>query len=760
MGLFGGYVTTVGTAVSRVIEDKMLPNSVLTGLMKSIYSGDSNASNAAYIIDEVMHSIGMKANRMYDYGKNKYPYGLPSGQVTNASFGKEEVQAVLDSLEGSSVLIDYCRYGAPNLLHQAWKYISEHSGYVSSTNRILSLEDPVMRPEVYLYDIEIDVPKNYVQTINPMTVELWGLPATAGRTASREVLDGAMASTAAMSLIHESGVSVPTATIVYEWGLNTWNPPSGSSDGYFAMKYTKDKFTFPIPLVGQDKEYFHVKYSVNGENKYFMYEHGSGGYPTLDAVHPSSAITTGTYFPFTYFRYNKITENKDTSTEAYKAGKKMCDYLGMDFDTVCDAIDENPDIKDVEQAMLVMAVPADSRNPMELDYLWRFFDNWFSNSPGQFRSPQQLELLNLAGRDVLDMSRNSIVIQDKRFKLAITNDGIFKTTVFQSGVPGTVTLEFKTHEYFETIFNRATDDYEDKERVINYHVYTRQKTESVAEQILVADLKTMYYIWNEYAFTGDEDDDTLLIPIDCALTDSYSLTKREKLYSRSLHYVFNSRVKTKLKWYQSVFFQMLLFIVAAVISIFTGPETMAAYGAVATTATSMIAYILVTAAMNFFISMAVTEAYTMVASALGADVAAVIAIVLAVLGMVDILRSGSISGAPFAQDLLRASSGLVSATQRTLQEDFQDLLDGFNNYVEGMEETMQDLESYQDLLNASTRMNPYIIFGEKPDDFYNRTVHSGNIGVAGIAAITHYVDMALTLPKLNDTIGDLNNGTV
>jgi hypothetical protein len=64
------------------------------------------------------------------------------------------------------------------------------------------------------------------------------------------------------------------------------------------------------------------------------------------------------------------------------------------------------------------------------------------------------------------------------------------------------------------------------------------------------------------------------------------------------------------------------------------------------------------------------------------------------------------------------------------------------------------LDKAMELLEESNILNPRIIFGESPDDFYNRTVHSGNIGVASLDAISSFVAVALVLPKMNDTIGN------
>ena len=55
-----------------------------------------------------------------------------------------------------------------------------------------------------------------------------------------------------------------------------------------------------------------------------------------------------------------------------------------------------------------------------------------------------------------------------------------------------------------------------------------------------------YYVWGEYTVTADDEDDTLLIPLDRSLIEHMSIPKKEPIYARALHYVFNSRVTIKL----------------------------------------------------------------------------------------------------------------------------------------------------------------------------------------------------------------------
>jgi hypothetical protein len=68
------------------------------------------------------------------------------------------------------------------------------------------------------------------------------------------------------------------------------------------------------------------------------------------------------------------------------------------------------------------------------------------------------------------------------------------------------------------------------------------------------------------------------------------------------------------------------------------------------------------------------------------------------------------------------------------------------------ETKMKLLEDAQSLLDSNLRLNPLVIFGETPDDYYRRTVHSGNIGIIGYAAVHDYVEVALRLPTLSDTV--------
>ena len=87
-----------------------------------------------------------------------------------------------------------------------------------------------------------------------------------------------------------------------------------------------------------------------------------------------------------------------------------------------------------------------------------------------------------------------------------------------------------------------------------------------------------------------------------------------------------------------------------------------------------------------------------------------------------------------------------------LQRDFNVLKKEADDFQLFVKEEQKKLDEANKLLENSNWMTPLIIFGEKPHDFYQRTVHSGNIGVLGLDAISEFVDVSLQLPKLTDTL--------
>jgi len=742
MGLFSSKrVTRVGTTVSRMIDDDNVPQSVRTALTKSLFA-DGNIPD--YIMEELVGSIGVRAERLYRYAEKSYTHGLPSGEIFRAEEGKEAVEAVLEAVEGEDITIDYSYYAPPNTLHIGWLKLTNEYGYNANTNEIAGLSAVVGSP-VYLKDMSVVVPLEAIGTFELGALDQWGTSAKAGYTPQRPVNSSGLATLVPQSQIKTSMTATDLEVLVeYVWVSGTPEAPTIQTD----------TLTLSVSEFDDEIEYFQTKYRVGDLTKYWIYRKGDGVYPALDNLFLENVAVAGSYFPFTYFRFNK--QAPSTSSDSYKTSKKMLKILGMDYDVLKNEINANPDIGDVEQAMMIFAVPPVSTKDVENRYLFDYFDRQHAAlTPPQVAAQRasQATYSNI-GKLLGEASSpgRSTVIRDNRFKMALSNSGITKRLVNGSiGKVGTYTSGYQKIGVTET--------YEDLEsgQPVSYttyyteHKYRRQTNPNIYEEIVVRNLKMTYFVFGNYTTTGDDTDDILLIPIDKLVSEQYSIPDRENLYSTSLHFVFNSRTVTKVKWYQRAAFRNFLFVVAVVLTVLYPPAGLAAWGL--TGAALIAAAILYVAIVGFVLQ----KAFSYIVDKAGIEFATVLAIALLVYGGYTMIQSGSYGAVPWAGDMLMLSNGLQSAIMSAKIEDILDQQRDFNLFIE---EQTKILDEAKALLENNSWLSPFVVFGESPEEFYNRTVHYGNIGTLGITVISSYVDIALTLPKLNDTLGEPLNATL
>lgn len=757
MGLFSSKEkTTVGTVFTRAIKDDDVPDAAKTGLIRAIFQ---NGNIGDYILEEMTNSIGTRAEKFYDYAGKSYTHGLPSGEKLSATQGKAQVQQVLDSIEGASVFIDYYQYGPPNALHIAWFKLIRDYGYNPNTNEL-----PVLSAQkgtqVYLNDMAVVIRAAVLPGINSNVLDQWGTSPRAGYTPIRRSVTKRAASLVKFGPVYSS----PTATTDYVqanvcWQVSEMVDYAEGPRQELVMKY--QDLVIGFLDFDSTKDYFHVKYTVNGVTKYWIYQAGSGGYPILDNVYNIPAPIIGSYFPFVYFRYNKKSEIEDKTTQDYKSSKKLMKKLGMDYDQIAEAIDKNPDIKDVEQAMLMFAVPAHSAKPMDQRYLFDFFDAQFYASEDQFTSAVAGAIRAEFGANS-DENTYTTVIQDRRFRMALTYQGIYKQRVVGSiGPIGTCTNGF-TQEKIDLLYpGTISDQPMGVTEYSKYHFYRKQVTAFMYEEIQVTNLKTIFFVYGAYTTIGDENDEILMIPLDRAIIADYSAKEKEILYTTSMHYVFNSRVVTKIKWYQTGLFQAIVIIVSLVVLIASYGSTWQEFAAaVAAGATAQA--IIVTIALGIIKAVAISYAIKLFVKEVGLEAAFIIAIVAAVAGYYQYLTSNAstVAGAPWAKELLDLSSSLAKGINANVKEGIADLMGQYDELKLLATEQEKLLDSANKLLESNTLLSPMVIFGESPTEYYDRTVHSGNIGVIGLDAIHSFCDASLRLPKLSDTLNlgeDLGN---
>ena len=76
---------------------------------------------------------------------------------------------------------------------------------------------------------------------------------------------------------------------------------------------------------------------------------------------------------------------EDKQSASYQSCKKLAKYLNLDYDGIAEAIDENPDAKDVAQAMIMMGVVPDSDNESDIEYLYRYFELLYNTQDDKYK---------------------------------------------------------------------------------------------------------------------------------------------------------------------------------------------------------------------------------------------------------------------------------------------------------------------------------------------------------------------------------------
>lgn len=780
MGLFSKEtIVTVATSVTRVLEDDRIPNSVRAGMIQGLLSDDGNQLTEN-VLEQVTNSMGILANRAYRYGRDNYVNGLPDSTFLHTGQGESVARAIIETIENKQVTIDYYHFGALNNQHVGWQHLVTNYGYDQATNELTGLSTLKGFP-VYLEDFQVAVKDATPEELRQGSLAQWGPAATEGPTPLRKVkVTSIMGFEILRSPIPATPLLIDSTAVGDYFILSCiWRahiPVIVDGKTVIKKDIQRERITFPMPVMDKGKPYFHAKYTyadpdtydqyetlIPGKKyvRYFTYQEDTGTYPELDNLFSPTFSDLGSFYPFAYFRLDKTSLAEDPESTQYKHSKKLVGILSLPYDQIVEAIDENPDIDDVESALLMMAVPAETTNPVEQRYLFEFFNRMYLNTGAVGADLPTYTLPFIMSLPAQKKPpKISVVIQDATFKMAVSATAIRKFT--KVGVKGVVDQCFSgtgTETAYLEYQEVNPENIIDVELIpssweVKYHYYIKQVSAAIYEEVRVYDLQTSYYVWRKYAASQTKDyKDNLLIPIDFSITDEFNIKEREELCARGLHYVINSLYITELEWYEQDWFTTFVMMAAFVWTVITlgadGGTFAKIASAIATmTVEQLIVYLLVQVA----IAVATSLAFKLFVKAVGVKFALILAVVLAAAGMYDAIKFGNIKGAPWAETLLSTSSNLIKAVNSETLEDMLDLQADASDFMKEMKEQYKLLDEANELLENKSLLSPFLVFGESPQDFYTRTVHSGNIGVLGIEAISSYVDISLTLPKLSQTI--------
>ena len=798
MGLFSGEtITYLGTSIQRLVEDKLLPNSLKEAVLGSVLHG-TDITEA--IQQGFRNSMGVKLEQMYKWCIKNYKTGLPEMYLVTSGSAQQVIEGNIENITGKKVDIEYAFTGQINPLHIGWVKLTNDYGYDSTTNEIKVLSNQKKTP-VYLKNMIISLSPQDFNALREKEIHQYGIAPSAGYTYSNPFnysvnsLFSSMLNMYSPPRVDVKGTTsyilvlyefkekykvvvqsdykkavmsdverfraMPDVAAIKDITVERERIVEGSMqlsfDGYdLEADYVQARYTdtssvwnvtkdFTLADAGKITEI--ITPPVNKKSQFFTYKLRSGIYPNIDAYFYKNYQKLGEFFPFIYVRDNKVNTYDQKGTQLYKDTNKILKYIGMKLKDIHKGIIGNNNVENVEQVLIAFGLNAVTENPLEIKYLFDFFlEAESALGASAFEVTTTLPLSLNPTQDKM-----SIVIQDSKTRIAVNCSRISvkvlggspkKHKTYWSG-SGTE----KREEDWE-IFDQETQKSYIKTEIVEYPFlsYLYQASEKFYYEIRVFNLKTSFMITgiNNFKVVGREGIPIAFVPLSHKITKNYKVKDREELYGRSLHVIINSRMEQHLKWYESGFFADLLKMINIGITIYSlvsGFTSLAAglsNASIGSMTTSLLSKVLIEVTTRVLLSVALKR--------YGVNFGLLVSIGFLASQISYNPQLGTLK-LPSIDELLKLMSNISDGFNAGMQGKFKALQLESETYKQKTEDLNTQLKSIDELLNSRSGINPYIIFGETPEEFYNRSVHAGNIGTSIYDYVSNYVEIALTLPK-------------
>lgn len=733
MGIFSSKEEHhVDTSVARMIPNDQLPDARKRLAIEALL-GDTDLFEdfQSYAINGGFRNF----ERMYNYAKaGKYLYGLPNTKLLSSTSAKDSIQVAIESEKGYPVVLTYAHYLPANNVHIGWQTCYEQYGYNRQTNELKVLSQQIGHP-VYLDNLvahhrivegaepEVGSLQLFDGCDNPM----------AGYTPERPA-NNELSHLVTDDLWLEGSDLTEAVEIRYVWEDTTGD-------------LHRDSILIDLSGFDPDLEYYQARYTYKVDNQtrigYWHYKAGDGIHPDLDSHYDLTRSSPGTYFPFVlFYQYNEsLTEPTKRAGLAYRSTQSLLNKVGLDYQLVADSL-EKSDLQDAEQVAMIMGVPMNSEDPVELRYLHSFF--------------QQVYLQVRDSTPTKD-KQYSLSISDSDFRFNVSFRGI--TSRLKTGSVTSVGEVYRSDESLDTILapedatTELTLDRVSRGRQKKYYFHL-QVSETVVQEICIDDPRFRYDIYRGEGVGGGADNDKMLIPLDYELCQKLSFLDREYLYHRSLHIIVNTRVTTKTKFYQTKAFGYLIMVVSIVMAIPSGGQSLnwAKIVASFTTVEGIKALV-----WKMFIKKLIMDlTFRVLVKIVGPENAMMLALMAVAAGIANKAGLFGIEKGTTADMLLGMTTGLIEPANKEMAKLHSALMNDMVAFQQEVAEKTELLDEANDLLTPQNLLSPtsfvgpqpLMIFGESPDELYARTVESENPGVASFEILEKFVEHSLKLPEM------------
>ncbi len=649
----------------------------------------SKKSFTQVLLNESNKGLFSKAEQFYNFGKNRYIHGLPEGFKNYSDINLVNVSNVLSKIFAQNITVEFAKVSFADHKYFAYRYLQDQIGFNPTDNAI------GMPPVVY-------PPKTKVVCLSVV--------------------------------INESNRTATVSAEVQKPTLLPTDPIPPKEYPVWEIVYTFD----------QDKTYLQVKYKLNMdteilEYRYWYYDVMSNTYPEINTIIDQSLGSP--FYPLVPLRQNKVNVI-DGNGQEKKDVKTILGKLSLDPKVLTDALmstDEGNDPNLVDEAFVGFFAYLNTEQKASKLYLWEFFNDLYQNRQ---ITKTVFDTWN-GNKGSKDTPQEALIITERDFNIRLLWNYIDITE--SSGVIGSVDTVNISWDV-QTRFTLQDFDFETSQLTL-----VRQVAANTISTITIHGLEHIVDVYEgqlhstTLADINDPDKKYgMYFPINRNVLKQLNPIDRNIVLTDGISVIVYAVQITYVKWYQRGFFKVLVLIVAIIIAYYTGDWELV-YEAGLTWQTA------VTVITNIIINFATIKGLEFVVSAIGGEIGAIIAAVVAIYALSqgkDALFGGSIA----APDLLKTSVLALEASNNIVLDELSDITRDLEDLIKSVKEKKEELKEAYDLLGSESidyfdirKGGFYFNPNEMPDDFFNRTVHNKNPGTSGYDYISYFVDNALKL---------------
>lgn len=645
------------------------------------------------LIANTVSGLGSNLKRYFKVGSTDYFYGVPTGTLQNQGASISTVKNVIEYELGEGVAIDYSIYSPADGYYFSLDYLINTRGLNETT---LIVSNP---PSGSVGETRFD----YAKIISSNQIEL--------NYVDSLLVDHTETYTYSGSILEEAN--------------------------YYHVRY------FLLDIAGDP---------ITSTSYYWFYSPEEGTYEVLEPYEEFDS----NYMPVVPLRYNNTDYTVDDDSERYETSKRLLRQLKLSISNLGDAINENPDIGDIDHAFVVMGVSPGTEIPAAKSYLYDFWKNKEGTQRYNKEDHDQWLDRDATYQDSAPPPINTLSIAEAGISYNVELGWLYIESEIKTG---SINPDAKIGDVDTEIIVRNPSSYVGYQFETSSFIVRKQIGSNSYDEIEVKGLKHVNYVYQSHtvdttladvvASAADEDDfsDGMLIPLDIRLVEDMRVTDRTDLCYDAMRITFNCYVKQKLKWYQTGFFQAFVAIVGVVLTIYTFGTSSAAMGAWLGLGTGITAAVVGAIALGV-ITVGIRYGVAYLIDVLGLKIGFVLAIFAAVLAFVP-------GGQGAMSTMLGAlQSGITNGIQTFVDMEMRDIMNDYDALQREIDEYTEEMEEFYASVDTTwltdPMANPNTTSGlalpnETPEMYYSTRIHTGNMAPIDKAHIENYVDSMIAL---------------